>query len=203
MHDLPGILYVNPEAPIGKARIWNGANPRVLCLDEKQTHRIFLCNICDQVFRQKKSMLDHRMSIHEGVKYQCERCPKKFAWKTGLDNHIRDKHLFKYKMQCSKCNKTFVSKKGLDYHLRISCEEKTSVDKPFDCDNCEQKFASGDSLWHHKNTFHNGKRYNCTKCNATGNFCTVQFCRSISKPNMIRLIILAWFVKRSLLIKAD
>ena len=127
-------------------------------------HRIFLCNICDQVFRQKKSMLDHRMSIHEGVKYQCERCPKKFAWKTALDSHIRDKHLFKYKMQCLKCNKTFVSKKGLDYHLRISCEEKPSVDKPFDCDNCEQKFASGDSLWHHKNTFHKGKRYNCTKC---------------------------------------
>ena len=126
--------------------------------------RIFVCGLCDNVFRQKESMLAHRRSIHDGVKFKCEYCTKQFSRKNVLRCHISEKHFYKCKTQCSNCSKTFVSKKGLDYHLRISCKEQPNVDKPFDCDNCERKFASKESLRCHKSTIHKGKRYNCTKC---------------------------------------
>ena len=125
--------------------------------------RIFVCGLCDNVFRQKESMLAHRRSIHEGMKFKCEHCSKQFSRKNVLRCHISEKHFYKCKTQCSNCSKTFVSKKGLAYHLRISCEEKIAVDN-FDCDSCEVKCTSTNSLWHHKRIIHKGERFDCIKC---------------------------------------
>lgn len=40
----------------------------------------------------KDSLIRHSQSIHEGVKYACNQCDKKFAQQETLTTHIKSKH---------------------------------------------------------------------------------------------------------------
>jgi KRAB domain-containing zinc finger protein len=50
---------------------------------------MFPCDICEALFDKKKRLGEHKRFVHKGVRrYKCDQCPKKFAVKSGLNNHV-------------------------------------------------------------------------------------------------------------------
>ena len=47
------------------------------------------CDLCEALFDKKKLLGSHRRFMHFKMKrFECELCPKDFAVKTGLINHM-------------------------------------------------------------------------------------------------------------------
>ena len=48
-----------------------------------------LCEICNKVFLQKKTLDNHKKAVHEGMKvYKCNSCDKEYTCKSSLMRHI-------------------------------------------------------------------------------------------------------------------
>ena len=52
----------------------------------------FSCEQCDYKAAWKGHLISHINSIHEGVKFPCEQCDYKATWKGDLSTHIRSIH---------------------------------------------------------------------------------------------------------------
>ncbi|XP_030835475.1 zinc finger protein 91-like [Strongylocentrotus purpuratus] len=56
---------------------------------QKQTSKNYVCEICGKSFGSSNHYRRH-MPLHTGeVPYECERCNKKFKWRSSLDSHRR------------------------------------------------------------------------------------------------------------------
>ena len=90
---------------------------------QKTSEGSFNCDQCESKFTQKKNLITHIQSIHEGVKYACNHCDQQFAQQSSLTSHIRSKHEG-VKYACNHCDQQFAQRSGLYYHKRqnIRCE---------------------------------------------------------------------------------
>ena len=52
----------------------------------------YACNQCDKKFTKQVGLTRHFKSEHEGVKYACIHCEKQYSQKTHLATHIKNKH---------------------------------------------------------------------------------------------------------------
>ena len=60
------------------------------------------------------------MAVHEGIrKYNCEYCPKNFAHREGMMNHIRAIHEG-IRFNCDVCGKSFTQSHNLKMHVKNS-----------------------------------------------------------------------------------
>ena len=89
--------------------------------ETKGLRQIFRCNICGKEFKNKRSMLWHRQSFHEGVKFHCEYCTKEFCRKNDLRRHVKGKHLKSDKKELSETNN---SNSGVGQLQRIKLQKK-------------------------------------------------------------------------------
>ena len=56
------------------------------------------------------------MSVHKGVRYQCQQCEKTFALKSNLKTHITSIH-DGLKYSCNQCEAKFTQKGNLKAHI--------------------------------------------------------------------------------------
>ena len=52
----------------------------------------FNCELCDYKATQKRYLLRHIKSKHEGVRFPCDQCDYKATLKENLSRHIKSRH---------------------------------------------------------------------------------------------------------------
>ncbi|KER28015.1 hypothetical protein T265_05061 [Opisthorchis viverrini] len=85
------------------------------------------CDICEQQFKHKGGLKDHRLLVHSNRD----------------DNDCREVH------RCRVCRKPFLRKDLLGQHLRAHSDER-----PFGCNLCGAKFTLAGNLRKHQRTLH-------------------------------------------------
>ena len=82
-------------------------------IHDKEKKKVY-CDVCGGSFPSNAHMKNHIIAMHERNKpFQCNRCDKRFNWKSLLRDHNSLPHTF----QCSSCDKTFIRKVHLDKHF--------------------------------------------------------------------------------------
>ena len=109
----------------------------------------FKCDICDDLFASKASLLRHKLR-HTGEKqYQCNICNKGFGRKDHLLKHIVI-HKGEKLHQCHICKKYFGRKDYLQIHIEMHKGENL-----LECVVCNKGFKSNSRLTKHHQTVHN------------------------------------------------
>ncbi|XP_066582843.1 zinc finger protein 814-like [Prorops nasuta] len=125
------------------------------------------CTECNKQYTSRKGLLRH-IQVHEGKKYLCDICPKKFYRREHLKIHVAKHNMIKpYK--CTRCTKRFIKEEQLTNHLSkhdrsFKKNKETDTVKRFLCEICSKSFTQSTTLIAHLRA-HNGiKPYVCEVC---------------------------------------
>ena len=144
----------------------------------------FQCCKCKNVYDKVKKVLHHIYRNHRELKNKCEKCNKKFLYKSGMERHVPIcnqgviYHLMNVdaegikKFKCAKCENVYDKKESIYSHFYSMHQGKK-----FKCDLCEKHFAFNSNLKRHKNSCDGsveikykilqndqGKRFQCKNC---------------------------------------
>ncbi|XP_034947213.1 zinc finger protein 62 homolog [Chelonus insularis] len=126
------------------------------------------CTECNKQYTSRKGLLRH-IQVHEGKKYLCDICPKKFYRREHLKIHVA-KHNMVKPYKCSRCSKRFIKEEQLAAHVTKhernfkKNKDSDSTAKRFLCEICSKSFTQSTTLVAHLRA-HNGiKPYVCEVC---------------------------------------
>lgn len=125
------------------------------------------CVDCNKQYSSRKGLLRH-LQTHEGKKYLCDMCPKKFTRKEHLKIHVARHNIIK-PFKCNRCSKRFIKEDQLNLHLLkhdrvIKKPKDPEAQKRFLCEICSKSFTQSTTLVAHLRA-HNGiKPYTCGVC---------------------------------------
>ena len=106
------------------------------------------CDKCGKSFSQKGTLNSHIQGVHENIRYNCEKCDKSFSQKGTLTKHIQSVHEhIRYK--CDKCDKTFSLKTVLKAHI-----QSVHDNFRYKCEKCDKNFTRKDNLNFHMKHIH-------------------------------------------------
>ena len=122
---------------------------------------------CGKKFPTQRALDWHREATHDQKPKKCTFCGEVFVHSTSLTRHIRQKHQANFVPSdkksslyaaCPICQQTFY-KTSIHKHIRI----KHQGLKPYECENCKQRFVSKCNLDNHM-WQHQGMRNRPFKC---------------------------------------
>ena len=116
------------------------------------------CDKCHKRFSWKKLLVKHIKDAHDNVRNNCEKCDKTFSTKGNLNKHIKSIHA-NVRNNCDKCKKSFSSKSELKLHIQSVHEEIRH-----NCNMCKRFFIRKDALQLHIKNVHDHIQINCDKC---------------------------------------
>ncbi|XP_032674617.1 zinc finger protein 91-like [Odontomachus brunneus] len=124
------------------------------------------CTECNKQYTSRKGLLRH-IQVHEGKKFLCDICPKKFYRREHLKLHVA-KHNMVKPYKCHRCTKRFIKEDQLIAHLskhdRMFKKKESDTTKRFLCEICSKSFTQSTTLIAHLRA-HNGiKPYVCEVC---------------------------------------
>ena len=110
------------------------------------TERPFICEVCCDSFKAKKTLRNHMETVHSTKIFSCEDCGKTFSHPDHLKVHQRY-HNPDMQLKCDVCGRGFVSGQKLRDHMNTHTGEK-----PYKCkgDSCLAEFGSSSAFSHHK-----------------------------------------------------
>lgn len=178
--------HIHPDDKPYKCEVCNkGLNTLQHLRRHEKTHeKSFQCELCDEAFYKKQTLLNHKFRVHENVKkLTCFVCDKSFSRPSKFAHHNEKYHgvtpayqcdhpgcfvNFKTwsalrlhvntqhpKLECKVCGKKCVGQKGLQSHM-LSHDDAKMV-KVWNCNYCDVgKFAKKLDLLDHYNKFHDG-----------------------------------------------
>jgi uncharacterized Zn-finger protein len=123
----------------------------------------FNCGICSMLFTTKYKLNRHISGIHSDERnFECDTCGKLFKLRDMLLKHQRTHYKDFGSFICITCNATFKYKSGLDHHIKmkhvIKEKKKPKIAMPldisslaieFECYECLKKFKSEKDLEEH------------------------------------------------------
>ncbi|XP_076685347.1 uncharacterized protein LOC143377672 [Andrena cerasifolii] len=125
------------------------------------------CTECNKQYTSRKGLLRH-IQVHEGKKYLCDICPKKFYRREHLKIHVAKHNMIKpYK--CTRCTKRFIKEEQLTNHLSkhdrtFKKNKETDSSKRFLCEICSKSFTQSTTLIAHLRAHNGVKPYVCEVC---------------------------------------
>ncbi|CAL1300486.1 unnamed protein product [Larinioides sclopetarius] len=117
----------------------------------------FECEICDKKFRTKENLKRHKLSNHSNS-FKCEICERKLSTKLNLQHHYLT-HTGEKPFTCEFCNKRFARKCVLIQH-----EQTHTGEKPYKCNKCSRSFGFHGNFVRHALT-HKEPSFECEFCN--------------------------------------
>jgi DNA-directed RNA polymerase subunit RPC12/RpoP len=122
--------------------------------------KLFQCDVegCGKSYIRSFQLLLHKKAVHEGVKYECDECGRRFNNKSSMLRHIKVVHLEEKNYKCAKCGVLFAIKGNLTNHI------KTVHDKirAFKCEHCGKSFGVASNRKAHVESVHLNIRYPCS-----------------------------------------
>ncbi|CAH1790779.1 unnamed protein product [Owenia fusiformis] len=117
--------------------------------------KIYKCFNCEQMFEEFKLYKKHFVVSHSNVaSHQCAKCNESFLTKTSLANHMKECHSDRT-FNCTECERKFETAKSLKDHQLIHCI----------CNVCNKQLSSRKTLYRHKRHLHgDDKPYQCNQC---------------------------------------
>ncbi|XP_047987291.1 zinc finger protein 271-like [Leguminivora glycinivorella] len=133
-------------------------NKQTKKLKEKKLPKIYQCEICGRILKNKSVLLKH-IASHSGIKqFSCEHCPKRFTRAEHMVIHMRI-HLGIKPYVCEVCGRSFTKRQDLVRHMRIH-----SDDKNYACPRCDRRFKRSGDVHSHLRTHTGAKPYSCNVC---------------------------------------
>lgn len=127
---------------------------------ESHVEKRFECDVCNQKFSQKITLMTH-LSSHSNVKqFECIECNLKFKQNSSLFKHRKQKHSSEVPT-CQECSRTFVNKDTYLQHLKSKHNQES---KDIACSQCDKKFASKSALAYHTLSNHSKGDIQEVKC---------------------------------------
>ncbi|XP_044269286.1 zinc finger protein 2-like isoform X31 [Tribolium madens] len=122
----------------------------------------FKCDICNKGFVHKVFYTRHNEVEHEGLRYTCEVCSKKFRSEKHFKIHTKqhDSNYVETRFTCVECLKVFKNKKGWRHHMEAHNGDK----KEYICDICGKSVSTLQSLKDHRTTHTGEKNFVCEIC---------------------------------------
>jgi len=124
----------------------------------------FTCHICSKVLKCRSFLLRHVKEVHNEHKgFMCGHCPKTFKRKGELKIHEAT-HNTVLSFSCDQCGKAFKAKKNLDLHVKnvhVAYEDKKHA-----CSHCPLRFARRDKLMDHIATHGILPAFECDLCDS-------------------------------------
>ncbi|KFB49128.1 AGAP011405-PA-like protein [Anopheles sinensis] len=105
-----------------------------------------ISGVCSYCGLKTNNATSHEKRRHNVVKkLVCPHCPKRFAEKFYLKEHINTRHERRIMFTCEQCGKGFVSRDSLFYHT-VNSHKKSAV---YECKTCHRKLKSWDGYNKH------------------------------------------------------
>jgi len=158
----------------------------------EQYHEHYMCTICNKLFSAKRKLCDHYSKEHQvfsvpGEKYACHVCKKAYKTMEEIQRHLKEEHKILDEHPCTDCEMKFSTKALLAIHLMDthdlkeedaaiflgtvskvvkSFSESESDSFKFQCDVCQAKLKTINSLVRHKRQIHEKHNHNvkCDQC---------------------------------------
>ena len=67
------------------------------------------CKVCDSVFPNKQSLIEHEQTTGHFLKFGCQHCDKRFRQKIQVKRHEAQVHSEEMPFQCNRCDRKFKS----------------------------------------------------------------------------------------------
>merc|ERR1712240_260790 len=122
---------------------------------KKEEHRErFVCNLCEEKFKDKNELREHWEKDHEGPVYEWVHlyCENRYLSQEMWRDHMREKHgIGNY---CELCNEYCLFKDDLEEHMEshemeVVCEEDLEEYTEYGCQ-CKKIFKSEDEIEKHE-----------------------------------------------------
>ena len=97
------------------------------------------------------------------ARFPCTQCDEKFKNRSTLKEHKLSKHP-RVKLSCHYCEQEFKKQFNLSLHIRKNHEKSTNEEGRFVCPHCQETYRFRQSLRHHTRSRHQGLKYNCEHC---------------------------------------
>ena len=95
------------------------------------------CGVCGKEFPTSKAVEGHKLRVHVGQCFKCDKCSESFTTKDTLNKHVRKIHNKENIFYCEPCKKSFMQSQNLKKHVKIVHEGL----KEFKCDYCNKRFG--------------------------------------------------------------
>ena len=166
--------------------------PYVLQQHMEKYHEHYICTICNKILTAKRNLCDHYFKEHEvvsvpGEKFACHVCKKAYKTMEEIQRHLKEEHKILDEHPCTDCEMKFSTKALLAIHLMDthdfkeedaaiflgtvskvvkSFSESESDSFKFQCDVCQAKLKTINSLVRHKRQIHEKHNHNvkCDQC---------------------------------------
>ena len=110
------------------------------------------CVDCGAVFNDAAQLDCHVRSKHAGMRFACPHCQRTFAWKSGLNEHVKFTHQKLSRYRCETCGKRYAHRSDYYDHLATHTGVKRNV-----CPVCLKGFTWKSSMKAHMLQFHPAK----------------------------------------------
>lgn len=119
------------------------------------------CDICAEVFEERKHLTIHRRTHLKQKVYICNVCTKGFVSNYEMNQHHRI-HFNVRDYKCLICGKSFKTRPALRKHSKNHL-----VENPFVCEVCKREFKHSYVFKEHQRTHTGEKPYQCELCGQT------------------------------------
>lgn len=127
--------------------------------------RNYLCNYCDEKFKQAGALKRHINSVHiKTTIYDCPKCDESFTRKDNLIRHINSVHLNIRPHICKECGDAF----KLPQHLKEHITAIHTNQRKYICEECGFAFKLPQHLNDHVKVVHQNHRpFACEECDSS------------------------------------
>ena len=107
-------------------------------------HYTSTCIFCGSEFTDRHQLRHHVITMHSGRQFVCPQCQRSYAYKNGLNEHVKKMHNKVYRYQCETCDRGFTVRSRYYDHVVAH----TGV-KRYTCSICKMKFTNKYTLKAH------------------------------------------------------